>query len=136
MKIYSEVAWALPNRLDGEVEQQMQEVIYNSLDVIEERVASIKASSTKDGDAFIGCLAVVGQLSLFGQVTNTRQKLILAIKTGSGTAESKESAVRILFRKLHNAVVAALLNPFASMDEPLKGRRFDEQVDALAVNYA
>ncbi len=135
MKIYKEVACALPNRLDEEIEQQMQEVIYNSLDVIEERIATIKASPAKDGDAFIGCLAVVGQLSLFGQVTNTHQKLILAIKTGGGVAESKEMAVRVLFRKVHNAVVGALLNPFAQIDEPLKSRRFDKQVDDISRQY-
>lgn len=113
----------------------MQEVIYNSLDVIEERMASIRTTSAKEVDNYIGCLAVVGALSLFGQVTNTRQKLVVIIKSGLGVAESKEPAVRVLLRKLHVAVVAALLNPFESVDAPIKSARFDERVDDIACSY-
>ncbi len=135
MRSYPEVAaTALPNRLDGDA--GMQEVIYNSLDVIEERMASIKSSAPKDVDNFIGCLAVVGALSLFGQVTNTRQKLIVVIKTaGGGVADSKEPAVRVLFKKLHLALVDALLNPFANLGEPIRSRRFDDAVDEIAKEY-
>lgn len=135
MRSYPEVASpALSNRLDGDT--GMQEVIYNSLDVIEERMASIKSSSPKDVDNFIGCLAVVGALSLFGQVTNTRLKLIVVIKTaGSGISESKEPAVRVLFRKLHIALVAALLNPFMELENPIRSRKFDNTVDDIAKEY-
>lgn len=135
MRSYPDVAAsALPNRLDGDA--GMQEVIYNSLDVIEERLASLKEAQPKDVDNFIGCLAVVGTLSLFGQVTNTRQKLIVVIKTaGSGVSDSKEPAVRTLFRRLHIALVHALLNPFADPGEPIRSARFDEQVDTIAREY-
>lgn len=134
LKSYPDVAdTALPNRPDGD--QGMQEVIYNSLDVIEERVASIKSTNPKDVDNYIGCLAVVGALSLFGLVTNTRQKLVIIVKSGKGVPESKEAAVRVLLRKLHVAVVTALLNPFESMDAPIKSSRFDAHVDDIARRY-
>lgn len=134
--MFSEVAEELPRRPEEDLDIQMQEVIYNSLDMVEERLTSMKASPMRDSDGFLGCLAVVGSLSLYGFVTNTQQKLIVALKSGNGPLEYKESSVRGLFRKLHLAVVAAFLNPFAQVDEPIKSKAFDTQIDVIARRFA
>jgi hypothetical protein len=112
----------------------MQEVIYNSLDVVEERLFTLRSTPMRDNDGFLGCLAVVGPLSLYGFVTNTNQKFIYALKS-SGT-EYRDASVKLLFRKLHMAVVSVLLNPFNTVDEPINSASFDARVEDIARRFA
>lgn len=134
LKVFKEVAGVLPRRREERIEVQMQEVIYNSLDVVEERISSLKSTPMRDNDGFLGCLAVVGPLSLYGFVTNTNQKFIFALK--SSGSDYRDTAVKLLFRKLHMAVVSVLLNPFASLDEPIKSVAFEARVEDIARRFA
>jgi hypothetical protein len=133
LKVFDDVAGALPRRADEQVDTQMQEVIYNSLDVIEERISSLKSTPMRDNDGFLGCLAVVGPLSLYGFVTNTNQKFIFALK--SSGADYRDTAVKLLFRKLHMAVVSVFLNPFTPLDEPIKSSAFEARVEEIARRF-
>lgn len=109
----------------------MQEVIYNSLDVVEERISSLKATPMRDNDGFLGCLAVVGPLSLYGFVSNTHQRLIAALRTG----DAKDAAVRALFRRILGAAVGAFLNPFAELEAPITSARFDARIEDIARRF-
>lgn len=133
LKVFSDVANVLPQRPEEGADMQMAEVIYNSLDIVEERIASLKSTPTRDNDGFLGCLAVVGPFSLYGFVTNTNQKFLFALK--SGGTEFRDGAVKLLFRKLHVAVVSVCLNPFTSLDEPIRSAAFDARVDEIARRF-
>lgn len=133
LKVFKDVAGALPRRPEDRIEMQMQEVIYNSLDVVEERIISLKSTPMRDNDGFLGCLAVVGPLSLYGFVTNTDQKFIFALKTAG--SDYRDTSVKLLFRKLHMAVVSVLMNPFTTLDEPIKSPAFEQRVEEIARRF-
>jgi Sedlin, N-terminal conserved region len=133
LKVYNDVAGALPRRPEESIELQMQEVIYNSLDVVEERLYTLRSTPMRDNDGFLGCLAVVGPLSLYGFVTNTNQKFVVALK--SSGADYRDASVKLLFRKLHVAVVSLLLNPFTPVDEPINNALFEARVDDIVRRF-
>lgn len=129
------MANVLPRRGDERIEVQMQEVIYNSLDVVDERVLTLKTTPMRDNDGFLGCLAVVGPLSLYGFITNTHKKIIVALRNHSDK-EHRDASVRIMLRKIHIAVVNALLNPFTPLDDSLRSAAFDARVDDIARRFS
>lgn len=105
--------------------QQMQEVVYNSLDVIEERI-NTKGRSIREG-GFLGCLAVVGPECLYGCVTNTGNRIVVGVRGGVG----EEIAVREVFHGLRRAVVRCFLNGVVRSSACVGGARFDGEVDRL-----
>lgn len=133
-KVYEHVAQVLPKRGTDNLDIHLQEVVYNSLDVIEERVVSLKSTPMRDNDGYLGCLGVVGPLSLYGYITNTRMKLVVAFKSTANN-EHKDSAIKVLFRRLHKAVVTVFLNSFTPLDVPIKSRRFEAKVDEIANRF-
>lgn len=56
-------------------------------------VVALRAQSSRDNDGFLGCLAVVGPMSLYGFVTNTHLKFIIALRS-SGPHDYKDSTVK------------------------------------------
>lgn len=56
-------------------------------------VVALRAQSARDNDGFLGCLAVVGPMSLYGFVTNTHLKFIIALRS-SGPHDYKDSTVK------------------------------------------
>lgn len=108
--------------------------MYNSLDVVEERTSlgtnssSRRSGASNGGDlgGFVGCLAVVGPLSVFGWVTATRRKVLLAI-TGGGP-EPKDVRVRALFKRVVLGMANRAADPFAKLDGALGGPRFEAAV--------
>lgn len=113
--------------------------MYNSLDVVEERTSMPGNPSTRRGGGnaatdlggFVGCLAVVGPLSVFGCVTATRRKILLAV--AGGEAEPKDVRVRAVFRRIVAALANRAADPFAKLDGALGGPRFETAVkDAVA----
>lgn len=115
--------------------KQLHEVIYNSLDVIEERLSpsSVKA---RNGDlgGFVGCLAVVGALSIFGSVGSTHRKTLVAV--AEGASDVRDARIRGLFDRLAAATADCMANPFASVDGPLAGDRFDAAVAEAVARFA
>lgn len=90
---------------------QLQEVMYNSLDVVEERTMRHRS----DLGNFVGCLAVVGMLSVYGTVTATGRKVLVGIVTQG--QETKDSRVRMLFRKIEGVVVRSEANCLRKLDD-------------------
>ncbi|KAK1867128.1 hypothetical protein I4F81_009637 [Pyropia yezoensis] len=134
LKVFKDAAGSLPRQTDDVVRMQMHEVVYNSLDVVEERLVALRAQSARDNDGFLGCLAVVGPMSLYGFVTNTHLKFIIALRS-SGPHDYKDSTVKALFRKLHAAVIGAFLNPFTLPDAPIVSAGFEARVDEIARRF-
>lgn len=67
-------------------------------------VVALRAQSARDNDGFLGCLAVVGPMSLYGFVTNTHLKFIIALRS-SGPHDYKDSTVKAV--RLDRWVAAA-----------------------------
>lgn len=95
----------------------------------------MKEGQIIDKDGFLGCLAVVGPLSLYGFESNTRQKFVVALKS-AGIPEYKDTTVKTLFKTLHAAVVNVFLNPFTVLDEPIRNATFDSKVDEIARRFS
>ncbi|KAG8762934.1 hypothetical protein FRC11_006975 [Ceratobasidium sp. 423] len=80
-------------------------VAHTSLDVIDERVAAIKS-----GDCYLGLLHTMEDLAVYGYITPTRVKIILALALADYVV--RDADIVNIFRILHTAYVAALSNPF------------------------
>lgn len=108
----------------------MQEVIYNSLDVVEERMSSLKSRQMRENDGFLGCLAVVGSTCLYGNVTNTSHKVIIAIK-GGGEMGELDGAIRTVFRRLRRALVLHFMNALVPLGGMIRSKSFDKEVEEI-----
>ncbi|KAH7345091.1 Sedlin [Rhizoctonia solani] len=80
-------------------------VAHTSLDVIDERVAAIKS-----GDCYLGLLHTMEDLAVYGYITPTRVKIILALALADYVV--RDADVVNIFRSLHTTYAAALSNPF------------------------
>lgn len=127
--------------------RQLYEVIYNVLDVVEERtIADYRENAgnevnegkppLRDHD-FIGCLGVFGSTAVYGSITNGGYKLLIAIRATSkcGEEESNNSSLRSAFRKLGDALIAALLNPMYEGESPLHSEKFSRVVAQIVGWY-
>lgn len=99
---------------------QFQEVIYNSLDVVEERLSSVRNTS-RDGDGFLGCLAVVGATSVYGAVTNSGHRMMIGVR-GEGEIDA---GVRVAFGRLREALVRRFLD---GLNCGVGGKKFEGAV--------
>lgn len=54
---------------------------------------ALRAQPARDNEGFLGCLAVVGPMSLYGFVTNTHIKFIIALRS-TGPHDYKDSTVK------------------------------------------
>lgn len=120
----------------GEVEwRQMQEVVYNSLDVVEERLWSARTrngSTQKEEDGYLGCLAVVGRTRVFGSSTKSVHKPIVVARDANDSSDSK---IRAILRLVTEAMVGAFMNCLVAPDAALEGNHFDEQVRAAVRTF-
>lgn len=105
---------------------QLLEVMYNSIDVIEER------SSANRGELgnFVGCIAVVGATRVYGQVTRTGRKTMIAVRGG----EVGDGRVRGVLRKIETAVVKDMGNCLKNVDE-IGGERLEKEVREAVMWY-
>mmetsp|Transcript_6187 Transcript_6187/g.15033 ORF Transcript_6187/g.15033 Transcript_6187/m.15033 type:complete len:168 (+) Transcript_6187:86-589(+) len=126
LKVYKDVAQALPRRADESLELQMQEVVYNSLDVIEERMFSTRVLQNQ---GFLGCLSVVGPISLYGLSTCTKEKIVVGFRKA---AEVRDAVLEAVLRAVHRVLVEAYLNPFMPLDLSIRSKRFEAKVDEIA----
>lgn len=98
--------------------------------MIEERTisatGSVKGVHGADLGGFVGCLAVVGALSIFGSVGATHRKTLVAV--AGGASDVRDARVRALLRRIAGAVSEHAANPFADVDGPLGGPRFESAV--------
>lgn len=116
--------------------RQTYEVVYNALDVIEER---LKNGTGKEGgreqDGFVGCLAVFGMIALYGNITNSGYKLFIAVRGASESVDHVGGPLRAAFRQIGDALVVALLNPLQELDSPLRGQKFHNSICQVVKCY-
>ncbi|CAN8072452.1 unnamed protein product [Agarophyton chilense] len=115
---------------------QMQEVIYNSLDVVEERIWSVNTrapSTARETDGFLGCLAVVGRTCVFGSVTKSLHKSVVVIRDGHDVADA---TVRAVLTQVNEAVVLAMMNCLVPPNHvALRSPRFDQRMHSIAHEF-
>ncbi|KAG8788518.1 hypothetical protein FRC19_001908 [Serendipita sp. 401] len=86
-------------------------IAHTSLDVIEERINA----DPKATECFLGLLYVLEDVCVYGYITPTRVKIVLAMDQVDDFL--KDSDVILLFKALHTAYHDTLCNPF--LHQPL-----------------
>lgn len=115
------------------------EVMYNALDVVEERMMKSDEESKQNAlevDGFIGCLAVYGDTALYGTVTPSGYKIFVAIRGARCTVDGVGGPVRSALRRISNAVIYGVLNPLRELDAPLRGSTFHNAVLEAVRGYS
>lgn len=123
--------------VSSETGRHLHEIVYNSLDVIEE---ATKSGSGKERiaepDGFVGCLAMFGTLALYGSVTNGGYKMVIAVRDARESVDRIGGPLRTAFQRVGHAVVAALLDPMHDMDAPLGGKRVAQLIGDAVASYS
>mmetsp|Transcript_32322 Transcript_32322/g.53473 ORF Transcript_32322/g.53473 Transcript_32322/m.53473 type:complete len:145 (-) Transcript_32322:176-610(-) len=107
-------------------------ILHTALDHIEEKVLGQRHAASTVGssklDSYLGMLYPIGELRVFGFLTNTRIKLITVLDD----EEVKDAEMRALFRRLHTLYADTVSNPFHTPDTELDGcRSFQRQVERI-----
>mmetsp|Transcript_2282 Transcript_2282/g.4117 ORF Transcript_2282/g.4117 Transcript_2282/m.4117 type:complete len:187 (+) Transcript_2282:256-816(+) len=125
LKVYTESLAGLPRRQGQSPELKMQEVIYNTLDVFEDL-----SETNARKEAYVGCLATVGTIAMYGLMTSTKLKIVLGLRNEKGTEVHAKAALQ----RIHKYVIASFMNCFQSMDGPIHSQKFEASVNALRVS--
>ncbi|TPX35887.1 hypothetical protein SmJEL517_g01806 [Synchytrium microbalum] len=80
-------------------------IAHISVDIIEEKVNGSKLT-----DLYLGLLYSMEDYSVYGYVTNTRVKFLIVIQLADFAVKDVE--LKNIFRKIHQAYVNLILNPF------------------------
>lgn len=124
---------------------QMHAIVYNALDIVEERTklgggyreagggtgAGAGAGAGGGGreeDGYVGCLTVLANNALYGSVTTGGYKLFLGIQGSDANIDRLGGPMRTAFRRIGDALIAAVLNPMYEMETPLRGDKFAQAV--------
>jgi len=109
--------------------------IHTSLDVIEEKIASVgKSNSVASQDLrefYLGQLYPAEDYRIYGYVTNTKVKFILIVEASN--TQLRDNEVRSMFRRLHNAYTDVICNPFYTPGDEIKSKSFDRVVSSMIV---
>ncbi|KAI9262766.1 Sedlin [Sporodiniella umbellata] len=102
-------------------------IAHTSIDVIEERVSS----GPKYLDLYLGLLYAMEDLAVYGYITNTRVKIIAVASVTDGII--RDADMKSLFRKIHNAYVANVCNPFYNIDsqKSIQSKTFAKTIEAI-----
>ncbi|KAI8099230.1 Sedlin, N-terminal conserved region-domain-containing protein [Halteromyces radiatus] len=85
-------------------------IAHTSIDIIEERVTN----GPKQLDLYLGLLYAMEDLAVYGYMTNTKVKFIVVISVTDGVI--RDTDMKAIFRKIHQAYVSHVCNPFYTMD--------------------
>ncbi|KAI8818551.1 trafficking protein particle complex 2 [Fimicolochytrium jonesii] len=101
-------------------------IAHTAIDLVEERIGS-----TKHTDQYLGLLYTMEDLAVFGYITNTRVKFIIV--TNVVDVAIKDQDIKNLFRKIHNAYVILVSNPFYDPDSkrPIASTNFEKAISSL-----
>ncbi|KAJ2761960.1 hypothetical protein H4S06_000925 [Coemansia sp. BCRC 34490] len=112
---------------------------HTSCDVIEERLLQNKTSS----DLYIGLLQTIGDVSVYGYVLNTGNRLILVTSVPAESSAVQTAEIKALFQQIHATYVSLICNPFYDMAADMVDRlgninspKFDSIVDELVNAYS
>ncbi|KAJ1926298.1 hypothetical protein IWQ60_003918 [Tieghemiomyces parasiticus] len=89
------------------------------------------APGVKSLDMYLGLLQTVGDLAVYGYVTNTRIKVVVVITIPETIV--KDIEMRGILREIHAAYIALASNPFYEIDntKPLASRNFDSFIEVI-----
>ncbi|KAK6186587.1 hypothetical protein SNE40_008600 [Patella caerulea] len=103
--------------------------VHTSLDVVEEKISSIGKNTTEARELYLGLLYPTEDYKVYGYVTNTKVKFVLVLESTNTTL--RDNDIRTMFKKLHNAYVDMLCNPFYTPGENITSRNFENIVTAM-----
>jgi hypothetical protein len=108
---------------------QLIEWTYAACDVFYERLASAGAG-VRTHESYFGMIAAYPRVALYGLLTNTQIKIIMAIQETELLIS--ESMVKSVLTRIHNAYVRAVLNPFhlrrVDDNEPISSVAMDKAI--------
>ncbi|KAJ1791619.1 hypothetical protein LPJ62_001293 [Coemansia sp. RSA 2167] len=98
---------------------------HTSLDIIDTRLSQ--------PTSYLGHLQTVGDLSVYGYITNTNVKIIVISSATTDTPTVRSSHMRRVCECVHAAYVALLCNPFNERreEDKIHSDRFDMVVEKL-----
>ncbi|KAJ2119458.1 hypothetical protein IW147_005856 [Coemansia sp. RSA 720] len=99
---------------------------HTSLDIIDARLAQPTSS-------YLGHLQTVGDLSVYGYITNTNVKIMVVSSASNESPSVRSSQMRHVCECVHAAYVALVCNPFNERREEdrVQSERFDMVVEKL-----
>ncbi|CAB4430909.1 unnamed protein product [Rhizophagus irregularis] len=102
-------------------------IAHTSCDVIEERVGAVGSEAA---DTYLGLLYAMEDLDVYGYITNTRVKFVVVL---SVTDAIKNTDMKNLFKRIHNAYINQVCNPFYNLDgkRSIVSKRFVAAIDAI-----
>jgi hypothetical protein len=123
-------------------------IVHSSLDVIEERgeykqspspLAHVLTHTSSPflavgkkllvtSDKYLGLLYPTEEFKVYGCVTMTRVKFILAL---DDNANPKDADLKLFFTKFHALYVDAISNPFYTLDDKIDSKKFEKEVSQL-----
>ena len=112
-------------------------LIYCSLDIVDERhkqPGQTGVPITNKISMYLGYLCPIEEFHLYGYVTNTHIKIIVAVEeqVGTGTAQPE---LQTFCKQAHSLYANQLLNSFARLGEPISSPRFEQGVDDLVSTF-
>ncbi len=86
---------------------------------------------------FVGLLAPMEELRVYGYVTTTKVKFILVVEDDAvpEAQPNVDSEIKNLMKQLHELYVQEMLNPFRDVTAPISSKRFDEQIQNYVATF-
>ncbi|GFN92257.1 trafficking protein particle complex subunit 2-like protein [Plakobranchus ocellatus] len=103
--------------------------VHTSLDVVEEKISSVGKNTNDLRELYLGLLYPTEDYKVYGYVTNTRVKFVVVVD--STNASLRDNEIRTMFKKLHNAYVDMLCNPFYKLGDNITSKGFENIVKGM-----
>lgn len=100
--------------------------MYNSIDVLEERLGQMRGSREKGG--YLGCLAVVGNRFVYGGVIQGGYKVVTVIRADENV---EDEVVKTVLREVEKGLVRVFMNVFWEVDTGIGGKRFEQCIEKV-----
>ncbi|XP_052817059.1 trafficking protein particle complex subunit 2-like protein [Mya arenaria] len=110
----------------AENELKFYYTVHTSLDVIEEKVNNVGKNANELRELYLGLLYPTEDYKVYGYVTNTKIKFVIVVESSNTTLRDNE--IRSMFRKLHNAYVDMVCNPFYIPGDSISSKTFNSTV--------
>jgi hypothetical protein len=97
----------------------------------------VKSGATGMDGMFVGLLAPMEELRVYGYVTTTKVKFILVVEDDAvpEAQPNVDSEIKNLMKQLHELYVQEMLNPFRDVTAPISSKRFDEQIQNYVATF-
>lgn len=115
----------------AENELRFYYTVHTSLDVVEEKISSVGKNQNDLRELYLGLLYPTEDYKVYGYVTNTKVKFVIVVESTNSSLRDNE--IRSMFRKLHNAYVDMLCNPFYIPGQNITSKSFENTVRSMMV---